>query len=74
MICLTLGKAIRERRKQIGLTQAQLAEKTGFGRVRISEWESGETPGIEARSIAKLEQALQFEPGELFLIYRAANQ
>ena len=74
VIYLTLGKAIRERRKQMGLTQAQLAEKAGFHRVRISEWEHDVTRGIEARSIAKLEQALQVEPGELFLIYRAANQ
>ena len=71
---MTLGKEIRARRKSLGLTQAHLAEKAGFSRVRISAWERGETSGIEARSIAKLEQALQVEPGELFLIYRAANQ
>ena len=69
---MSIGKLIRKRRRALDLTQTQLAEATGFTRVRISEWERGETAGIEARSLVALEKALHFKAGELFEAYAFA--
>ncbi len=38
---LDLGKTIRERRKELGYTQAYLAEFTGFSKSFISDVENG---------------------------------
>ncbi|WZU02649.1 helix-turn-helix domain-containing protein [Erysipelothrix sp. D19-032] len=35
------GKKLKDARKSIGLTQSQLAEKTGFSQNTISNWENG---------------------------------
>lgn len=37
----SIGPAIRQYRKQAGLTQAQLAERSGIGRTYLSRLESG---------------------------------
>ncbi len=36
-----IGEMVRERREAMGLTQAELAERSGVSRVRISHLESG---------------------------------
>lgn len=41
-----IGLLTRERRKAIGLTQAQLAERVGASREWIRQFESGK-PGVE---------------------------
>ena len=38
---MNLGEKIKERRKQAGLSQEQLAEQLGVSRQAISKWESG---------------------------------
>lgn len=44
-----LGNIIKEKRKTIGLTQGELAEKTGIARNTISRYEKGElSPTITA--------------------------
>ena len=36
-----IGKFISDRRKEMGLTQAQLAEKLGVSDKSVSRWENG---------------------------------
>lgn len=38
---MTLGERIKARRVELGLTQAQLAEKAGVRQPTLSNWESG---------------------------------
>ena len=40
---IELGAHIKEKRKALGITQAQLAKHLGVGKNRIHEWERGET-------------------------------
>lgn len=39
-----IGKYIAEKRKALGLTQKQLAEKLGMSDKSISKWERGNAP------------------------------
>lgn len=48
----TIGKRIAEARTNLSLSQADLAQKTGFGKTRISNWETGfRTPKLEESKI-----------------------
>lgn len=38
---IKIGKYIAEKRKQLGLTQLQLAEKLGMSNKSVSKWERG---------------------------------
>src|SRR5699024_362472 len=61
-----LAEKIFKRRKDLGLTQAQLAEKTGINRLMIGRIENQEyTPSIE--QLENLSKVLQFDPAELFI-------
>ena len=41
MLCMTVGEKIRQYRKQMALTQAQLAEAVGVSVQAVSKWETG---------------------------------
>jgi HTH-type transcriptional regulator/antitoxin HipB len=56
-----LGLLIRERRRQLGLTQAELAQRTGVGRQWIVEVERGKSRaelGLILRALAQLDLQL----------------
>ena len=65
-----IGPSIRERRKQRGLTQAELAGRAGISRVTLSKLENGKLSGISLRTVLttldqlNLELAM-VEPGAL---------
>lgn len=55
----SLGDQIRALREQLGMTQAQLAERSGVGsQGMIAEIESGKRKNLELQTISKLAQAL----------------
>ena len=56
---------LRELRKAKGLTQVQLAKKTGIDQSAISRIENGETSGMDFSVIDRLCAALGCEPGAL---------
>ncbi|MCJ0588414.1 helix-turn-helix domain-containing protein, partial [Enterococcus cecorum] len=61
-----LAEKILKRRKDFGLTQAQLSEQTGINRLMIGRIEKQEyTPSIE--QLESLADVLQFDPTELFI-------
>ncbi|MFC0526336.1 helix-turn-helix domain-containing protein [Phytohabitans kaempferiae] len=47
MLASVSGAQLAEIRKQLGLTQAQLAEATGLSQARISQIESGSATSLE---------------------------
>ena len=61
-----LAEKILKRRKDFGLTQAQVSEQTGINRLMIGRIEKQEyTPSIE--QLESLAEVLQFDPTELFI-------
>jgi transcriptional regulator with XRE-family HTH domain len=55
-IAVRIGKSIKKHRDAAGLTQEQLAEKVGVGRVAVARWEIGATaPSLEMiETVAKI--------------------
>lgn len=55
-------------REKLGLTQEDLAEKTGLSRATISKIENNEEVNVNTRTIAKISEVLGALPSEIFLI------
>lgn len=58
-----LATAMKGRRRQLGMTQAELAEEAGVSESTIQHLESGETRTRLPRSLRSIERALHWEPG-----------
>lgn len=56
---------IKKRRKELGYTLAQLAEKVGLRDATIQRYESGEIQNIKKDTIVKLAKELKCSPGYL---------
>ena len=60
-----LGRTLRHLRESAGLSQAELARRSGVGKSQLSKYESGkELPKLE--TLARLLEALGIEPLTLF--------
>jgi transcriptional regulator with XRE-family HTH domain len=60
-----IGQEVRRRREELGLTGAQLAERSGLSAGAVSQIENGKrTPS--STTVMKLAQGLGVEVGELF--------
>jgi len=59
---ITLAK---RRRRELGLTFAQVGELVGVGRDVVQRWEAGSREPRNAESLRRYAAALQCEPGEL---------
>lgn len=55
---IQLGAALRERREQVGLTQARLAEKAKVSRAFIIDLERGKRPRAELGRVLAILRAL----------------
>jgi transcriptional regulator with XRE-family HTH domain len=60
-----LGRMVREKRKEQGLSQAELAQRAGLNRPYVSDVERG-TRNVSLDSICKLANALGMTLAELF--------
>ena len=58
---------IRELRKKAGMTQAELAEKTGCSRQFINLLEGDEEMSIQSKRLIKIAEALGVSLNDLFL-------
>ena len=58
-------KAFREEK---GMSQAELAEKTGLSRTTISKIENNEEVNVNTQTIAKISEVFQVSPSEIFLL------
>jgi transcriptional regulator with XRE-family HTH domain len=54
-----LGKRIRRRRRDLDLTQEQLAEMTGLKQFHISRIESGDIKDVKGDTLRRLARALR---------------
>lgn len=59
---MDISKKLKNRRKEIGLTMLELAQKVGVSEATISRWESGDIANMRRDKIASLANALQVTP------------
>ena len=59
---------IKERRTELGLSQDQLAEKSGVARTIISQLETGTRTVITSETMLKLAKALDSTVADIFLL------
>jgi transcriptional regulator with XRE-family HTH domain len=57
-----IGKRIRERREELGLTQVHLAELIGASEPQMSRYENGGT-SVKPELMTKIAKALRVNPG-----------
>lgn len=57
-----MGNYLSERRKEIGLTQREVAEAVGVAEATVSRWESGEIANMRRDKIAALAKVLHCSP------------
>lgn len=62
---MTMGERIRERRKEKGLTQAELAQALGTTKQAIYKYETGVVTNIPRKKMAHLAELLGVTPGYL---------
>lgn len=60
-ILIKLGKAIRRRRKALGLSQEELGKAAGLGRTVVSSFERGSFSELGVRKVDRLAHALGLE-------------
>ena len=56
---------IRDRRKELGLTQRQVAEYVGVSEGAVCQWELGYVNNMKREKIARLAEVLHVSPIEL---------
>lgn len=66
-----MGRKIQARRKEMGLTQEQLAEKIGCSITHLCRIEGGSKPGLDA--LLRLSRVLGYSLDELLGIYPPDN-
>ncbi len=62
---MAIGMVIRKRRKQLGLTLADVAARVGCRKGYLSMIETGQRPPPSRAILTELEQVLMFDPDEL---------
>ena len=58
----TLGERIAARRKELGLTQGDLARAVGISQAAVSQWENGETKNLRVDHLFAIADVLQVHP------------
>lgn len=72
-IKIRFGKAVRRRRRELDISQEELAERSGLHRTYISSVERGErSPTLD--SIYQISKALDIKIVELFTLYGIEEQ
>ena len=61
----SLSSVLRRRRRELGLTLAQIAEKMGVAEATVQRWESGSIRTLRQEKISRLANILQVTPAAL---------
>lgn len=61
-----MNNSVRKYREELGLTQEQLAQKSGVSRPTISMIETNSLDNIESKTMLKLATALNCDIGDIF--------
>ena len=59
---MKINDIMRERRKELGLTLKQVAERTGVSEGTISRWESGKISEMRRGKVAAYAKAIDIDP------------
>lgn len=59
---------LKELRIERGISQEELAEKSGISRTTLSKIENNEEAVVNTRTIAKLAEVFGVKPSEIFLM------
>jgi len=59
---------LKELRESSGMSQEELARKSGISRTTLSKIENNEEVNVNTRTIAKLADVFNVKPSEIFLI------
>jgi transcriptional regulator with XRE-family HTH domain len=70
---LTLGNHIMLQRRKLGMTQTDLAHKSGVGYATISRLENDRGPQPNRATLIALAYALQIDPEELLAYLRGGE-
>lgn len=62
---MSIGDLIKEKRKEAGFTQDELAKRINVTKSTLSKWESGRIDNMRRNNIASLSNALRISPIEL---------
>lgn len=57
-----IGQQIKDRREALGMTQAQLAERSGMAQSAVANIESGKKNDIQLSTLTKIAKSLECEP------------
>lgn len=57
-----LADKVKERRKQLGLTQEELGQKVGITKAAVCKYEKGDIINLKRSMISKLAKALECDP------------
>lgn len=60
-----LSSVLKTRRKELGLTLAQIADKMGVSEATVQRWESGNIKSIRYEKVGKLSNILGVQPSDL---------
>jgi len=63
---MNIGNIIHKKRKDLGLSSVEVAEKVGVSHATVLRWEQGYIKSIKADKLAVLANVLQLSPLELF--------
>lgn len=58
----SIGALLKQRRKELSLTQRQIAQEVGVTEATVSRWESGDIDNMRRDKIAGLANALKMSP------------
>lgn len=70
---MSMSERIKERRKYLGLTQGDLAEKLGLQKSAIAKYENGRVENIKRSVILRMSQILECSPCYLMGLDDAAE-
>lgn len=59
---ISIGALLKQRRKELSLTQRQIAQEVGVTEATVSRWESGDIDNMRRDKIAGLANALKMSP------------
>lgn len=62
---MDIGKIIKGRRKELGLTIKDVGKAVGVAHATVSRWETGNISNMRRDRIYKLAQVLQLNPAEI---------
>ena len=62
---MTLNSNLKDRRKELGLSQAEVAKIVGVSESTISRWETGDIANMKRSYIAAYAKALQLSPADI---------